>query len=124
VKDWPKVPEYQDGLAGTLNNLALLRDQRGDFAAATVLFEQARAHHQAALAERPDDPALRQSYRDHLVVLTRSHVGLADYARLATTADELARFGFDPAKDSYTAAGLFCRCMTVADKDTRAACLP
>jgi serine/threonine protein kinase/tetratricopeptide (TPR) repeat protein len=121
VKDLPEVPEYQDGLAGTLNNLALLRDQRGEFAAAAVLFEQARARHQAALKARRDDPALRQSYRDHLVVLTRSLVGLADHARLATTADELARFGFDPAKDCYTAAGLFCRCMTLADKDTRLA---
>jgi serine/threonine protein kinase len=121
VDDFRRVPDFQDGLAGTLNNLAMLHVERGEFVDALVFFEQARPHHQAALEVRPEDPEFRQSYRDHLVAVARSHRELADHARLAATADELARFGYDPAKDCFTAASLFCRCMTLADKDTRLA---
>src|SRR5262249_29702394 len=48
VTDFPKVPDYQNDLAGTLVNLARLHRQRREFDAAVALLEEARPHHQAA----------------------------------------------------------------------------
>jgi serine/threonine protein kinase/tetratricopeptide (TPR) repeat protein len=121
VKDRPEVPDYRNGLAGTLRNLAMLHIQRRDFAAAVVLLEQARPHHQAALKARRDDPGFRQSYRGYLQALAQGHQGLADHARLAAVADELARSGYEPSRDSYDAACLLCRCTTLAVKDAQLA---
>jgi len=119
--DRPQVPDYQNGLAGTLGNLATLHNQRREFAAAVPLLEQARPHLQAALKASPKNPEFRLGYRDHLVALARSRLGLADHAQLAKTADELAGLGYEPANDSYAAAGLLGRCITLADKDARLA---
>jgi hypothetical protein len=46
-------------------------------------------------------------------------MGMADHARLAATADELVRFGFDPATDTYLAACMLCSCVKMAGKDAR-----
>jgi hypothetical protein len=51
------------------------------------------------------------------VALAHSRLGLVDHVRVATTAAELARFGYEPAKDSYDSACLLARCITLADKD-------
>ncbi len=119
--DLPLVPDYQDGLAGALTSLAKLDNQRRDFDAAVARLENAGLHIQAALKSRPTDHGFRQSYRDLLVAVAQSRLGLADHARLATAADDLARFGYDPANDTYDAACLVCRCMTLADKDAQLA---
>jgi serine/threonine protein kinase/tetratricopeptide (TPR) repeat protein len=119
--DSPQVPDFQAGLGGTLTNLANLQNQRGEFAAAAALLEKARTHLQAALDARPKDRGFRKSYRDQLVAQAQSRLGLADRARLAQTADELAGFGYDPAGDTYHAACLLCRCVPPADKDAHLA---
>jgi serine/threonine protein kinase len=116
--DFPNVPDYQNELAGTLVNLAGLHKQRRQFAAAVALLEEARPHHQAALKVNPKHPTYRNFYRNNLWILADCRLGLADHARLATTADELARFGYDPANDTYRAACYLCHCVVLADKDT------
>jgi tetratricopeptide (TPR) repeat protein len=121
VVDLPQVPNIQNGLAGTLSNLAVLHNQRREFDAAVAFLEQAGPHFQAALKARPKDTDFRESYRDYLAALAESRLGLADHARLAAVADELAGFGYQPAKDTYTAASYLCRCMTLADKHTQLA---
>jgi len=108
--DRPQVPEYQDGLAGTLTNLAKLANQRREFNASVALLEKAGPHIQDALKARPSDAGFRQSYRDHLAAIAQSRLGLADHARLAATAEDLARCACDPAKDSYDAAALLGHC--------------
>jgi tetratricopeptide (TPR) repeat protein len=117
VDESPKVPDLQSEMANTLGELAMLHNQRREFAAAVVLLEQARPHLQAALAVRSKDPGFRQNYREYLVALAQSRRGLADHARLATTADELARSGCRPGPDHYDAACFLCHCMTLAGKD-------
>jgi serine/threonine protein kinase/tetratricopeptide (TPR) repeat protein len=117
--DFPRVPDYQNNLAGTLVNIAVLRRQRQDFAGAVALLEEARPHHRAALEARPDSSHYRQFYRNNRWNLAHSYLGLADHARLATTANELARVGYLPANDRYDAACLLCRCMSLAEKDAR-----
>jgi serine/threonine protein kinase/tetratricopeptide (TPR) repeat protein len=117
ARDLPKVPDFQDGLAGTLTNLAKLHNQRGNFKAALTLLEKARTHSQAALDGRPKDPGFRESYRDHLVAMAQSRLGLTDHARLATTADELARFGHEPANDTFDAATMLASSVMLVSKD-------
>jgi tetratricopeptide (TPR) repeat protein len=117
VVDLPRGPDFRGGLAGTLTDLARLDNQRQEFAAAVALLDKARPHLQAALKARPKHPGYRESYRDYLVALGQGRLGLADHARLATTADELARLGHEPAKDTYDAAGFLGRCATLAGKD-------
>jgi hypothetical protein len=53
--------------------------------------------------------------------LAQSYLGLADHARLATTADELARFAYDPVNDTYMAACCLCSCVKLADKNDQLA---
>jgi serine/threonine protein kinase/tetratricopeptide (TPR) repeat protein len=117
--DRPQAPDYQNGLGGTLRNLATLHNQRREFAAAVPLLERARPHFQAALKASPKNPEFRLGYRDHLLTLAQSRLGLADHARLAATADELAGFGYEPAKDTYAAAGMLARCASLAREGPR-----
>jgi serine/threonine protein kinase/tetratricopeptide (TPR) repeat protein len=119
--DFANVPDYQNDLAGTLKKLAALRCERRDFPAAVSLVEQARPHQQAALKASPTNDVYRQSYREDFTILAECYVGLADRARLAATADELADFGYDPAKDAYDAACYLCRCAGLAAGDSRIA---
>src|SRR5262249_42234044 len=90
-------------------------------AAAVPLLEQARAHCQAALKLRPGNPTSRQCSNYALLALARIHLARGDHARLATTADELARFAHEPANDAYNAACFLCHCVTLAGKDARLA---
>jgi serine/threonine protein kinase/tetratricopeptide (TPR) repeat protein len=119
VAELPTVAEYQNDLAGTLVNLAMVHNQRREFAAALPFLEQARPHHQAALKASPRSPTYRQFYRNNLETRAQSQQGLADHARLAPAADELARFGYDPANDTYLAACFLARCVTLAGKDAQ-----
>jgi serine/threonine protein kinase len=116
---FPMVPDYQNELAGTLVNLAGLCKQRREFAAAVALLEVARPHHQAALKINPKHPTYRNYYRNNLWILANCRLGLADHARLATTADELAQLGYDPASDTYNAASFLGRCAMLADQDAQ-----
>jgi serine/threonine protein kinase/tetratricopeptide (TPR) repeat protein len=119
VTDFPQVPDYRNELAGTLVNLAFLHKQRREFDAAVKLLEEALPHHQAALKVNAKQPTYRQYYRNNLWNLAECRLGLADHARLAATADEFARFGYDPGNDTYSAAVFLCRCVTLADKDAQ-----
>jgi serine/threonine protein kinase/tetratricopeptide (TPR) repeat protein len=114
--DFPRDPDYQEGLAGSLTNLAKLHNRRGEFASAAALLEKAGTHHQAALDARPKDRGFRETYRDHLVAVGQTRLGTADHAAAAASAAELARFGYEPAQDAYSAACLLGRCVTLAGK--------
>jgi serine/threonine protein kinase len=118
VEDFPTVSDYHNALAGMLVNFGASRIGLREFTVAVALFEQARPHHQAALKAGPTDSSYREFYRNNLANLARSYQGLADHARLATTANELAGFGYDPLNDTYDAASYLCRCATLAGKDT------
>ncbi len=119
--DGPRDPEPQDALAATLIKIATAQNLRGEFADAVLLLEQARVHNQVARAARPEDRGYRLCYLNLLRTLAPSHLFLADHARLATTADELASCGYDPAHDRYVAACFLSNCATLAEKDARLA---
>jgi tetratricopeptide (TPR) repeat protein len=119
VADYPLVPDYQNDLAGTLLNLAALHFKRQDFAAAVQLLEQALPSHKAALAANPENPTYRHYYRNNLLVLTESRLELGDHARASDTADEMAKFAYEPANDAYNAACFLCRCATLGEMDAK-----
>jgi serine/threonine protein kinase/tetratricopeptide (TPR) repeat protein len=119
--DFPAVPDFRNELAGTLASLANAHRQRKQFSAAVELLERARPHHDAALAAGPTNPTYRGSFRFHLIVLAGSRLGLGDHARLAATAEELARLGVEPAADTYNAARYMGLCATLAAKDSKPA---
>jgi serine/threonine protein kinase/tetratricopeptide (TPR) repeat protein len=121
IADLPRIPDFHGGLADTYGELAQLRNERRAFLAALALLEEARPHVQTALTARPKDPWFRETYRDHLEALAATRRGLGDHAQTATTADELAGFGFQPARDTYNAARLLAACVTLAGKDDRLA---
>jgi tetratricopeptide (TPR) repeat protein len=119
IADLPQVPDFGGGLANTYSDLAMLHNERRKHDAALALLEEARPHIQVALKARPK--AFRDAYRDHLEALAATYRGLTDHAQVATTAEELARFGYQPARDTYNAACLLCDCATLAGKDGRLA---
>jgi serine/threonine protein kinase len=121
IADLPRVPDFHGGLASTDDELAQLQNERREFPAALALLEEARPHIETALKARSKDPEFRETYRDHLEALAATRRGLGDHAQLATTADELAGFGYQPARDTYNAACLLSTCVTLADKDDRLA---
>jgi serine/threonine protein kinase/tetratricopeptide (TPR) repeat protein len=114
-----KVPDYQNELAGTLGKLAVLHNQRREFADALALLERARPRHLAALKAGPTDSRYRLCYRNNLQALATSHLGLGDHTRLATTAEDLARLDYEPATDNYLAARMLCSCATLTVKDAQ-----
>ena len=61
----------------------------------------------------------RRFYRNNLWNLADSAAALADHARLATAAEELARLANLGVRDVYWGAGFLCRCVTLADKDAQ-----
>jgi serine/threonine protein kinase/tetratricopeptide (TPR) repeat protein len=117
VDDFPRVPQYRDELVDTLVRLAMLHMQRREFADALTLLEQARLHLEAALEVAPKDPTSRRFYRDRLRVVAQIYFALADHARVAAAADELARFGYDPANDAMDGMIWLCGCAAMAEKD-------
>jgi tetratricopeptide (TPR) repeat protein len=71
--------------------------------------------------KRPKDRGFRESYRDCLVTVAEARLGLADHAKAVTIADEIVRFSYQPALDTYGAACLIARCVTLANKDAQLA---
>jgi hypothetical protein len=55
------------------------------------------------------------------MTLAKSQRGVFNHARLATTAEELARFGNDSANDTYTAACMLCTCTNLVARDAQLA---
>jgi serine/threonine protein kinase/tetratricopeptide (TPR) repeat protein len=121
VAEYDSVPDYRNGLAGALVNLAMVCNARRDFAAAVPFLQQARPQHEAALKARPKNVTYRLFKRNNLRTLAQSYLGLGDHARIATTAEELARFAHDAANDTYIAACFLSRCVSVAEKDAKLA---
>jgi hypothetical protein len=90
-----------------------------EYDTALALLKEARPHHEAALKVNSDDPSYRNSYRNHLVHLTGCQLGLSNFAQSAATAEELARFGYEPANDNYEAARFLCACAIGVGLDTK-----
>jgi serine/threonine protein kinase/tetratricopeptide (TPR) repeat protein len=114
------APQLDDRseLVGTLGNLAAVHRERGEFAAAVRLLDQALPHSRACLEAAPKNAKYRLYHYNTLLTLAHCLVKLPDHARLATTAGELADDGHDPANDAYLAACMLCSCHKLAGQDS------
>jgi tetratricopeptide (TPR) repeat protein len=115
------IAGHREDAANTYTNLAALYQQRKAPAEALPLLDKARTHLQVALDANAKNPIARRLYQETLIGMARSYSELGDHARLAATADELARFGYAPGKDTYIAASMVSGCIPLVDKDTKLA---
>ena len=114
--DSPNQPDLRNNLAGTLGNLAVLCNQRRDFAAAKAHVDEARPHHEAALKANSRHPHYRQYYRNNLSALVIAQAGLPDQAGAVRTAQTIRDLGWDPPTDAYDAAIALAKSIHVVEK--------
>jgi tetratricopeptide (TPR) repeat protein len=114
--DFPNKPDLRNELAAGCVNLALLRQQQGNWAAAKRLLLEGRPHHLAALKANPRNPTYRQFYRNHLMVLTAAHAGLLEQEDAVRTAETCRDLGWDAPADAYDAACFLSRCIPIMAK--------
>jgi tetratricopeptide (TPR) repeat protein len=114
--DFPDQPDLRNELAGTCVNLALLRQQQGNWAAAKRLLLEGRPHHLAALRANPRDPTYRQFYRNHLNVLTAVQAGLLEPEAAVRTAATCRDLGWNTPADAYDAACFLSQCIPIVAK--------
>jgi hypothetical protein len=117
--DEPTVSDYQNDLAGTMDNLADLLRGRRELGPARQLLEQAANHHEAALKANPRHPDYRKSFRDHRSILVRTLLDLGAHGAAADAAGELGRAAVEPGNDAYSAACFLCRCVPLAEHDAK-----
>jgi serine/threonine protein kinase len=113
---FPKQSELWNDLAGTCVNLAILRQQQGDGAAAERFLLEGKPHHLAALKASPRHPTYRKFYRSHLSVLTGVHAGLLKKEDAVRTAETRRDLGWNPPADAYAAACFLSQCVPIVAK--------
>jgi serine/threonine-protein kinase len=119
VAEFPTVTHYQCMLGTTLYGLADLAHDRKEHATAHQLLERARPYLQKALEDYPRNGYYRQAFSAHRELLASTLLDLGEHVGTAEAAADLARIAFEPADDAYKAAGFFCRCSALAEKDTK-----
>jgi tetratricopeptide (TPR) repeat protein len=115
----PNVPDHQNDVGNTLDEMAELARRRKDYPAARRLLEEAEPYLKKALDANPRHPFYREVYSDTRRVLAATLLELGDHAGAAEAAADLARVAFDPAGDAYKAAGFLSRCIALAAKDAK-----
>jgi tetratricopeptide (TPR) repeat protein len=113
VADSPTQSDLRDELALTCVNLASLHHQQGHLAAAKRLLLEGRPHHLAALKANPRNPGYRQSYHNHLGLLTLVHAGLLEKEDAIRTAETRRDLGWDAPVDAYDAACCLSLCIPI-----------
>jgi tetratricopeptide (TPR) repeat protein len=116
VADFPDQPEIQSDLTGTLVNLALLCNQRGDYQKALAYLDQAEPHHQLALKANPQHPTYRQFYRHGILARVQAQAGLLNHQEAVHTAERLRDLGWNPSRDAYDAACALAYCIPLVLK--------
>jgi eukaryotic-like serine/threonine-protein kinase len=114
--DFPNQADLRNDLAVTCLNLANLYQQQGDGPAAKRLLLEGRPHHLSALRANPKHTFYRQTYRNHLSVLTRVHTGLLEKDEAVRTAATRRDVGWDPPADAADAASFLSRCIPIVEK--------
>jgi tetratricopeptide (TPR) repeat protein len=117
--DFPTVLDYQNELAGTMVNRAILHHMCKEFQAARQLLEEALPHHRAALEANPRHPEYRQYYCENRFRQTLTLLSLCDHTAASATAEQLAQAAVDRIGDNYNAACYLARCVPSAEKDDK-----
>jgi serine/threonine-protein kinase len=117
IEDFPKMPDHMAELADTLDGLAIIARKRMNLPLARQLLEQAQTHAQAALKANAHNPFYRSASREIQKDLAVTLLDLGEHTSAAEAATDLARIAFEPANDTYRAAGFLSRCAPLAEKD-------
>jgi eukaryotic-like serine/threonine-protein kinase len=90
ASEYPKVPDYRSSVGAGLNNIALLLMDRGNWADARQLLEQAIVHQTAALEINSGADEYSKFLSAHLENLTQVQLALGDPTAAARTAEAWA----------------------------------
>jgi serine/threonine protein kinase/Flp pilus assembly protein TadD len=112
--EFPDRANYQSELGATLNNLALVLQDRTE---ARRLLEQALAHQHAAIQRDPHNPRYRQDLRPHLSSLSDTLVALGAHADASRIAAEMPRHFPEENYAYIRAAEILARCVQLAEGD-------
>jgi tetratricopeptide (TPR) repeat protein len=115
--EFPTLSDYQNDLAVTLTNLGELANNQKKYSDAIRWLEEAQSHNQKALRSNPRHHYYRQMFRDNRQQLAKARVGLGEHAAAGTAVEDMLKIGYDQAQDNYEAAGIFARCIPLAEKD-------
>jgi len=115
--DYPEVTGYQDRVAAASVNLAKLLLARKDPHGARRLLEDAEPYIQAALKANSRNPRYRNNFRLIRWRLAETLLELKDHDGAAGAAGQFLEADVEPARDAYTAAGLFAGCVRLAAQD-------
>lgn len=117
--EFPDQPDGRNEVACTFVNLARLRQQQGDLAAAKRLLLEGRPHHQAALQANPRNPTYRRFCREHLRLLTEVHAGLLEQEEAVRAAETCRELAWEPPADTVDAAGFLSRCISIVEEHAK-----
>jgi tetratricopeptide (TPR) repeat protein len=87
---YPEVPDYRSRVGGSLNSIADVLMDRGNWEGARQLLEQALVHQQAALEIDPQQRSYKIGLCRHLENLIAVQLALGDQAAAARTAETCA----------------------------------
>jgi tetratricopeptide (TPR) repeat protein len=113
------VADYQSGLGGALNNLALLFRERGELNEARRLLERAIGYEKSALQANPRHPTYRLFLRNHYVALAETFLRLKEHSEAARAAEAMAGTRPENATDAYTGVCQLARCILLAQQDDK-----
>jgi tetratricopeptide (TPR) repeat protein len=119
AEDFPSVAGYQNAVAGTLGNLAMVLRDRGDLAGARRLLNQAMPRSQVALKSDPRDPSYRDFFRKNETMLGDILLRLGKHSEAAGAASRLVALVDTSPNDNYNAACLLARCVQLAREDAK-----
>ncbi len=113
------LPAYENELARTLDNFALLLTAQVKAEKANERLNKAAGYHKTALGADPGRPLFRHSYCNHYAVRVEALLSKQDYDGAAKVAEELARAFADGWDGQQRAALLLSRCAHVAHNKAR-----
>jgi tetratricopeptide (TPR) repeat protein len=110
----PDNAQYHSDLAGTMNLLARVIDDRAE---ARHLYEEALAHQHIALKSHPHNPRYRQNLRAHLSCLSQALVAMGAHTEAVRIAAEMPREFPEEVEAYFIAADVLVGCVQQAERD-------
>ena len=116
----PNAPDYLSNFGATCNDLAMVLCDRNQLPQARQLLEQAITNQQAALKISPQSLRFRQFLRNHYLNLADILLRQQEHSEAARITAEMVHVETDEeGSDSYNAACLLARCVSLARNDAK-----
>ncbi len=119
VKEAPRTPDYQNALAATLDNLAVLLRDQDRLVEARKLLDEALLHHHEASRANPRHRVYGQFLRKHYVFVAETALRQHDHEAVAAAMTALVTVGDDDWQRYLRAAGFLARCVPLAEQESK-----